>query len=85
MSAPFAPIEEALEDIRAGRMVVVCDAEEIDEIRLFLAPLLLGGSSARDPLEGGGVEHISEAVRTLTFECERVGEDILVSARLREW
>ena len=61
------------------------DAEEIDEIRLFLAPLLLGGSSARDPLEGGGVEHISEAVRTLTFECERVGEDILVSARLREW
>src|SRR3989454_9310835 len=61
------------------------DAEEIDEIRLFLAPLLLGGSSARDPLEGGGVEHITEAVRTLTFDCERVGEDILVSARLREW
>ena len=61
------------------------DAEEIDEIRLFLAPLLLGGSSARDPLEGGGVEHISEAVRALTFECERVGEDILVAARLREW
>jgi len=61
------------------------DAEEIDEIRLFLAPLLLGGSSARDPLEGGGVEHISEAVRALTFDCEQVGEDILVTARLREW
>src|SRR5690242_8766145 len=28
MSAPFATIEEALEDIRAGRMVVVCDAED---------------------------------------------------------
>ena len=28
MSGPFAPIEEALEDIRAGRMVVVCDAED---------------------------------------------------------
>jgi 3,4-dihydroxy 2-butanone 4-phosphate synthase/GTP cyclohydrolase II len=25
---PFSPIEEALEDIRAGRMVVVCDAAE---------------------------------------------------------
>ena len=24
----FATIEEALEDIRAGRMVVVCDAED---------------------------------------------------------
>jgi len=61
------------------------DAAEIDEIRLFIAPLVLGGSSARDPLEGGGVEHISEAVRALTCDCERVGEDILVSARLREW
>jgi 3,4-dihydroxy 2-butanone 4-phosphate synthase / GTP cyclohydrolase II len=28
MSAPFATIEEALEDVRAGRMVVVCDAED---------------------------------------------------------
>ena len=61
------------------------DAGEIDEIRLFLAPLLLGGSSARDPLEGTGVERISEALRALTFEHERVGEDLLISARLREW
>src|SRR6266851_224797 len=44
------------------------DAGEIDEVRLFLAPLLLGGSSARDPLEGMGVERISEAMRALTLE-----------------
>ncbi len=61
------------------------DAGEIDEIRLFLAPLLLGGRTARDPLEGEGVERISEALRALTFDCERIGEDLLVSARLREW
>jgi diaminohydroxyphosphoribosylaminopyrimidine deaminase/5-amino-6-(5-phosphoribosylamino)uracil reductase len=61
------------------------DAAEIDEIRLFLAPLLLGGRTARDPLEGEGVERISEALRALTFDCERIGEDLLVSARLREW
>jgi diaminohydroxyphosphoribosylaminopyrimidine deaminase/5-amino-6-(5-phosphoribosylamino)uracil reductase len=61
------------------------DAGEIDELRLFLAPLLLGGSAARDPLEGAGVERIAEALRALTFDCERVGEDLLVSARLREW
>jgi diaminohydroxyphosphoribosylaminopyrimidine deaminase / 5-amino-6-(5-phosphoribosylamino)uracil reductase len=61
------------------------DAQEIDEIRLFLAPLLLGGSAARDPLEGQGVERISEAVRALTFDSERIGEDLLISARLREW
>jgi diaminohydroxyphosphoribosylaminopyrimidine deaminase/5-amino-6-(5-phosphoribosylamino)uracil reductase len=61
------------------------DAGEIDEIRLFLAPLLLGGSAARDPLEGEGVERISEALRALTFESESVGEDLLISARVREW
>ncbi|HUH81387.1 MAG TPA: bifunctional diaminohydroxyphosphoribosylaminopyrimidine deaminase/5-amino-6-(5-phosphoribosylamino)uracil reductase RibD, partial [Solirubrobacteraceae bacterium] len=61
------------------------DAGEIDEIRLFLAPLLLGGSSARDPLEGEGVERISEAARPLAFDWENVGGDLLISARLREW
>ncbi len=61
------------------------DAGEIDEVRLFLAPTLLGGRTARDPLEGVGVERIAEATRALTLECEHVGEDLLISARLREW
>src|SRR5256885_8610158 len=61
------------------------DAGEIDEVRLFLAPLLVGGRAARDPLEGEGVERIADAVRALTLECDRVGDDVLVSARLREW
>jgi diaminohydroxyphosphoribosylaminopyrimidine deaminase / 5-amino-6-(5-phosphoribosylamino)uracil reductase len=61
------------------------DAGEVDEIRLFLAPILLGGRTARDPLEGEGVERISEALRALTLDCSRVGEDLLISARLREW
>jgi diaminohydroxyphosphoribosylaminopyrimidine deaminase/5-amino-6-(5-phosphoribosylamino)uracil reductase len=61
------------------------DAGEIDELRLFLAPLLLGGSAARDPLEGEGVERISEALHALSFHCRSVGEDLLISARLREW
>ena len=61
------------------------DAGEIDEVRLFLAPLLLGGSKARDPLEGEGVEHIADALRALTLDCEKVEDDLLVSARLQEW
>jgi diaminohydroxyphosphoribosylaminopyrimidine deaminase/5-amino-6-(5-phosphoribosylamino)uracil reductase len=61
------------------------DAGEVDEIALFLAPVVLGGSSARDPLEGEGVERIAEATRALELDVERIGEDLLVTARLREW
>jgi diaminohydroxyphosphoribosylaminopyrimidine deaminase/5-amino-6-(5-phosphoribosylamino)uracil reductase len=61
------------------------DAGEVDEVRLFLAPLLLGGSAARDPLEGEGVERIAEAVKALSMSCESIGEDLLITARLREW
>jgi diaminohydroxyphosphoribosylaminopyrimidine deaminase/5-amino-6-(5-phosphoribosylamino)uracil reductase len=61
------------------------DAGELDEARLFLAPLLLGGRSARGLVEGEGVEAIAEAVHLLSLACERVGEDLLITARIREW
>ena len=61
------------------------DADEVDEVRLFLAPIIMGGRTARDPLEGEGTETIAEAMRALTLECEQSGDDLLVSARLREW
>ena len=61
------------------------DAGEVDEIRLFLAPLILGGRTARDPIEGEGVELIADAVRALTVTCDRVDDDLLVSARIKEW
>ncbi len=61
------------------------DAGEIDEVRLFVAPLVLGGRTARDPLEGEGVERVADAIRALTLACEPVAGDVLITARLREW
>jgi diaminohydroxyphosphoribosylaminopyrimidine deaminase / 5-amino-6-(5-phosphoribosylamino)uracil reductase len=61
------------------------DAGEVDEMRLFLAPMVLGGRTARDPLEGEGVDAIADAARALTLECQSVGADLLISARIREW
>jgi diaminohydroxyphosphoribosylaminopyrimidine deaminase/5-amino-6-(5-phosphoribosylamino)uracil reductase len=61
------------------------DAQEIDEIRLFIAPIVLGGRGARAVVEGEGAEKIAGAMRALTLDVERVGEDVLVCARLKEW
>jgi diaminohydroxyphosphoribosylaminopyrimidine deaminase/5-amino-6-(5-phosphoribosylamino)uracil reductase len=61
------------------------DAGEVDEMRLFIAPVVIGGTTARDPLEGEGAENISDAVRALSMSVERIADDVLVVARLREW
>lgn len=61
------------------------DAGEIDEVRLFLAPMVLGGRTARATLEGEGAETIAGAARASMLSCERVEEDLLISARLKEW
>jgi diaminohydroxyphosphoribosylaminopyrimidine deaminase/5-amino-6-(5-phosphoribosylamino)uracil reductase len=61
------------------------DAGELDEVRLFVAPILLGGRTARDPLEGEGVERVADALRALTLTCEPSAGDVLISARLKEW
>ena len=47
---------------------VFLDAGEIDEIRLFIAPIVIGGRSARDPLESEGVESIADAVQVADAE-----------------
>ena len=56
------------------------DAGEIDEVRLFIAPLVLGGSTARDPVEGMGVSLIADATRALSLTAEPVADDILLTA-----
>ena len=61
------------------------DAGEIDRVRLFIAPVLVGAAQARAVLEGEGVSRIAEGVHPLDTTYEQIGEDLLASARLREW
>src|SRR4051794_28962619 len=62
------------------------DASEIDEARVFVAPVLTGGSRSRGALEGGGVEMIDDAPRALARTVESIdGGDVLIHARFREW
>jgi diaminohydroxyphosphoribosylaminopyrimidine deaminase / 5-amino-6-(5-phosphoribosylamino)uracil reductase len=61
------------------------DAGEIDELRLFIAPIVLGGAGARPVAAGAGASVIADAAPALAMDTERSGDDLLVRARLREW
>ena len=61
------------------------DAGAIDELRLFVAPKLLGGASARPLLGGAGASRLADAEQALSMESEAIGEDLLIRARMREW
>ena len=69
----------------AGLAGSFVDAREVDELKLFIAPLLLGGAGAR-PLAGGeGKARIADAERALEVRHDVVGDDLLITARMREW
>ncbi len=61
------------------------DAGELDELRLFYAPIVLGGADARPLLGGVGAVQMSEADRALAVEWRTSGDDMLALARMREW
>jgi diaminohydroxyphosphoribosylaminopyrimidine deaminase/5-amino-6-(5-phosphoribosylamino)uracil reductase len=61
------------------------EAGEIDEARLFIAPLMTGGREARTAVEGIGIDRIAAAPRALHVDVDRLEDDVLVTARLKEW
>jgi diaminohydroxyphosphoribosylaminopyrimidine deaminase/5-amino-6-(5-phosphoribosylamino)uracil reductase len=61
------------------------DLGELDELRLFIAPTVLGGVDSRPLLGGGGADRVAAATRALAIDWEPSGDDLLIRARLREW
>jgi diaminohydroxyphosphoribosylaminopyrimidine deaminase/5-amino-6-(5-phosphoribosylamino)uracil reductase len=55
-------------------------ADQLDEARAFVAPILLGGVDSR----AGGVSG-SARRSALSTQTEMVGEDTLIAARFKEW
>src|SRR5918998_1281521 len=61
------------------------EADEIDEARIFVAPLLIGGREAKPAVEGIGIERIAAAPRALHVDVDRLEDDVLIVARLKDW
>ena len=61
------------------------DAGEVDEMRIFIAPIAVGGRAARVSLEGEGSDTIEHARHASSLDVQMSGPDVLLSARLEEW
>ncbi len=59
------------------------EAGLVDEVHLFIAPLLIGGRSARPALGGRGADLVREARRLRDLKVERLSADIHVSGFIK--
>ena len=86
---PAADVESALRELgrrevtslflEGGRTLASAflKSDQIDESRTFIAPVLLGGSNSSE-----GAAHRSVALESSP---EQVGDDVLITARFKEW
>jgi diaminohydroxyphosphoribosylaminopyrimidine deaminase / 5-amino-6-(5-phosphoribosylamino)uracil reductase len=55
------------------------DAGLVDGVVAFVAPIVIGGSSALSAVGGEGVARLAEAHRLVNLEVRQVGDDVMVS------
>ncbi len=60
----------------AGVLGSFLDAREIDEVHVFIAPRLAGGTAAKSPIAGAGVEKIADALALAEWHVEMIEGDV---------
>jgi len=56
---------------------------EVDRIETFVAPLVIGGGLSA--VEADGPDRLADATRLSEMSVTRVGQDVLMSADLKDW
>ena len=59
------------------------DSGLVDELRLFLAPRLIGGATAPSFYGGRGARRLAESIGIRELRVQRIGSDLLLIGRLR--
>lgn len=59
------------------------DADLVNEVWAFIAPVLIGGKDAPSPIGRFGVETMDDALRLKSVQIEHFGEDILIRGKLK--
>ncbi len=58
------------------------DARSVDEVHVFLAPKIIGGSAALSPVAGLGIDRIAVALQVSEWSSEMVGDNVLIHGQI---
>lgn len=56
----------------------------VDKVQFYIAPMLIGGESAKTPVEGPGISALSEAWHISDWKAETIGDDIKITGYIKE-
>ena len=54
----------------------------VDEVMAFIAPKIIGGKSAKTPVEGDGVTMMADAIQLRNRTVTTFGDDILIAGEI---
>ena len=77
-------VQSLLVEGGAGLAAAMLGAGVVDRVAWVLAPMLIGGAAAPGAVGEPGVARLADAARLRDVAVERVGEDVLLSGRLRD-
>jgi len=55
----------------------------VDKVQMYIAPKIVGGSLAKGPVSGEGIELLSDAIMLKSLSTRALGEDILIEGYLK--
>jgi diaminohydroxyphosphoribosylaminopyrimidine deaminase/5-amino-6-(5-phosphoribosylamino)uracil reductase len=68
----------------AGVFGSFLDASLIDEVHVFLAPMLIGGATALTPISGQGAETLAQAVALEEWHVEQLDRDLVIHGHIKK-
>ncbi|MBM4463127.1 MAG: bifunctional diaminohydroxyphosphoribosylaminopyrimidine deaminase/5-amino-6-(5-phosphoribosylamino)uracil reductase RibD [Chloroflexi bacterium] len=51
----------------------------VDKVIAFIAPIIIGGEAAKNPVKGRGVEKVAQAMSLTGVKVEKIGKDVMIS------
>ena len=71
--------------LEGGGQLAGCllDSGQIDEAHVFIAPKLIGGTAARSPIAGEGIDEMPQAFTFADPHIQQVGSDVYFRGRLQ--